>query len=107
MITYRAQVLKPYIAELAKNVSTEGVPTMRPMWYEFPDDSNCYNVDDQYMLGPLYLVAPVSIQNATNRSVVFPTGASWQNIWDNSIQVGGVTIIVQAPLDIIPVYKRM
>ena len=107
MITYRSQVLKPYIAELAKNVSTEGVPTMRPMWYEFPDDSNCYNVDDQYMLGPLYLVAPVSIQNATNRSVVFPTGASWQNIWDNSIQVGGVTIIVQAPLDIIPVYKRM
>ena len=107
MITYRAEVLKPYLAELARNVSAEGVPTMRPLWYEFPNDAAAYNVDDQYMLGPLYLVAPVTVQNATSRSVVFPAGANWQNIYDNSIQVGGMSITVQAPLNIIPVYKRV
>ena len=107
MIKYRAEVLKPYIAELARNVSAEGVPTMRPLWYEFPSDPASYNVDDEYMLGPLYLVAPVTVQNATNRSVVFPIGNNWQNVWDNSIQEGGVTVVVQAPLDIIPVYKRV
>jgi len=108
MVTYRAQVLKPYIAELARNVSAEGVPTMRPLWYEFPQDPAAYDVDDQYFLGPLYLVAPVTVQNATNRSVIFPAGAQWQSVWDLSVvENGGQTKVVQAPLNIIPVYKRI
>jgi alpha-D-xyloside xylohydrolase len=108
MVLYRANVLKPYIASLAQNVSAEGVPTMRPLWYEFPADAAAYNVDDQYMLGPLYLVAPVTVQNATSRSVVFPAGAKWQSVWDASVvENGGQTKIVQAPLNIIPVYKRV
>jgi alpha-D-xyloside xylohydrolase len=108
MITFRATVLKPYIAELSRNVSAEGVPTMRPLWYEFPGDPAAYDVDDEYLLGPLYLVAPVTVQGATNRSVVFPAGASWQSVWDASVvEAGGVTKVVQAPLGIIPVYKRV
>ena len=107
MIVFRANVLKPYMAELARNVSAEGVPTMRPLWYEFPSDASSYGVDTQYMLGPKYLVAPVVIQNATNRSVVFPSGASWRSVWNSSdVRVGGVTVVVDAPLDIIPVYER-
>ena len=81
---------------------------MRPLWYEFPSDPACYNVDDQYLLGPDYLVAPVVVQGATNRSVVFPSGVSWQNIWDPTIVIsGGQTQVVDAPLTVIPVYKRV
>lgn len=109
MILYRANVLKPYIAALARNVSAEGVPTMRPLWYEFPQDPAAYDVDDQYLLGPELLVAPVVVQGATNRSVVFPgKGVQWQSVWDASVVVtGGVTLVVQAPLNVIPVYKRV
>jgi alpha-D-xyloside xylohydrolase len=110
MIRYRASVLKPYIAALARNVSAEGVPTMRPLWYEFPQDPAAYGVDDQYLLGPDYLVAPVTVQNATNRSVVFPGDASvqWRSVWDAGVVVGGgTTRVVQAPLNVIPVYKRV
>lgn len=32
--------LKPYIAELAVNVSARGVPTMRPLWWNFPEDEH-------------------------------------------------------------------
>ena len=100
--------LKPYIAELAANVTKTGVPTMRPLWYEFPDDANCVGVNDQYTLGPKYLVAPVTTQGATNRSVVFPKGASWKNLFDPSdVVVGGVTKMVKAPLDTIPVFERV
>ncbi len=106
MVTYRAQVLKPYIAELARNVSAEGVPTMRPLWYEFPEDPAAYGVDDQYLLGPTYLVAPVTQQNATSRRVVFPAGANWQSIWDGTVEAGGTVKDVDAPLSIIPVYRR-
>ena len=45
--------LKPYIAELSANVTASGVPTMRPLWYEFPADPKCVGVNDQYLLGPV------------------------------------------------------
>ena len=107
LIRFRASVLKPYIAALAANVSAEGVPTMRPLWYEFPQDPACYGVDDQYLLGPELLVAPVTAQGATNRSVVFPAGADWVSVWDSSVvEAGGGTRVVQAPLSVIPVYRR-
>jgi len=100
--------MKPYIAELAANVSATGVPTMRPLWYEFPDDPNCVGVNDQYLLGPKYLVAPVTTQNATSRTVVFPKGASWKSIHDEKdVVTGGVTKHVNAPLEIIPVFERV
>jgi alpha-D-xyloside xylohydrolase len=106
-ILFRRDVLKPYIAALAKNVTVEGAPTMRPLWYEFPSDPSAYDVDDQYLLGPSLLVAPVVVQGATNRTVVFPAGATWVSVWDASVKVaGGVTIVVDAPLTVIPAYWR-
>jgi len=106
-VLFRRDVLRPYIAALAKNVTVEGAPTMRPLWYEFPSDPSAYDVDDQYLLGPSLLVAPVVVQGATNRSVVFPAGATWVSVWDASVKVtGGVTVVVDAPLTVIPAYWR-
>lgn len=108
MVRFRAEVLQPYIAALAANVTARGVPTLRPLWWEFPADPAAWGVDDQFMLGPSYLVAPVTAQGATNRSVVFPAGAGWRSVWDPSVIVeGGVTIVVQAPIDTIPAYVRV
>ena len=106
-IRVRAQ-LKPYIAELSINVTARGVPTMRPLWYEFPTDPKCVGVNDQYLLGPSLLVAPVVTQNATEREVYFPAGADWQSFFDpTAVAVkGGSRQMVQAPLDNIPVYWR-
>jgi alpha-D-xyloside xylohydrolase len=100
--------LKPYIAELSLNVTARGVPTMRPLWYEFPTDPNCLGVNDQYLLGPDLLVAPVTLQNATSRSVYFPAGADWQSFFDPTAAAvkGGSRQMVQAPLESIPVYWR-
>jgi alpha-glucosidase (family GH31 glycosyl hydrolase) len=65
-------------------------------------------VNDQYLLGPKYLVAPVTTQNATSRTVVFPKGASWKSIFDQTdIVTGGVAVQVKAPLEIIPVFERV
>jgi alpha-D-xyloside xylohydrolase len=51
--------LMPYLYEAARAAHTEGVPVMRAMVLEFPDDPGCAHLERQYMLGPDLLVAPV------------------------------------------------
>ena len=106
-VRFRAEVLRPYVSDLAVNVTRDGVPTVRPLWWEFPDDPASWGVDDQFLLGPDYLVAPVTTQNTTQRSVVFPAGAVWTSVWNASdTVVGGVTLVVDAPISVIPAYRR-
>lgn len=51
--------LMPYLYAAAVEAHETGVPVMRPMLLEFPDDPACRTLDRQYMLGPDLLVAPV------------------------------------------------
>lgn len=51
--------LMPYLYQQAEQAVTAGVPLMRPMFMEFPNDPNVYNLDLQYMLGDSLLVAPI------------------------------------------------
>ena len=109
-VRVRAAQLAPYIAELSANVSAAGVPTMRPLWWEFPADPGAVGVNDQYLLGPSLLVAPVVTQGATTRDVYFPGDATtkWVSFWDPAAPpvAGGARHTVAAPLDTIPVYRR-
>ena len=70
---------------------------MRPLWWEFPADTGSYDVDDQYLLGPELLVAPVTTQNATTPRY-FPAGAKWQSFWDHRFVVDGGKRVVDAPV---------
>jgi alpha-D-xyloside xylohydrolase len=51
--------LMPYLYQAARTAHLSGVPMMRAMVVEFPDDPACTHLDRQYMLGPDLLVAPV------------------------------------------------
>merc|ERR1712216_31425 len=100
--------MKPYIKELAQNVSARGVPTLRPLWYEFPEDPKTVGIDDQYFLGPEIMVSPITKQGAVSRDVYFPAGASWQNFFDSKEVIpGGTMSTISAPLDTIPVYRPL
>ena len=81
---------------------------MRPLAYEFPSDPKCRGINDQYMLGPKYLVVPVTTQGATTRVVYFPAGAEWVDVLGTDrtkVIAGGQTLTVDAPLDTIPAYS--
>eukprot|EP01043_Picozoa_sp_COSAG02_P023705 COSAG02_NODE_1273_length_13520_cov_2.622010_3_plen_171_part_00 len=109
MVRLRSEVIKPYIQELDRNVTSRGVPTMRPLAYEFPNDAKCAGINDQYMLGPKFLVAPVTVENATTRTLYFPAGANWLDVLGkdpSKVIKGGQSLTVDAPLDTIPVYSR-
>lgn len=97
--------LKPYISKIYKEASENGSPLMRTMFYEFPQDEKCWNLKDQYMFGPDYLVAPILTADTFKRDVYLPAG-KWENINDNKVYEGGQTVTVDAPIECIPVFKR-
>lgn len=98
--------MKDYIKGLMNEASKNGSPVIRTMFYEFPEDERCWELDDQYMFGSKYLIAPVLYQGMTEREVYLP-GGEWKNIHDGEIYSGARTIKAAAPIDIIPVYERL
>jgi alpha-glucosidase (family GH31 glycosyl hydrolase) len=91
------------IAELALQAARTGEPIMRHMLYEHPEDG-FETVNDQFMLGDRYLVAPVLEKGARSRRVRFPRGR-W--LGDDGTFVEGPTELeVEAPLSRLPFYTR-
>ena len=103
----RREELRPYVRFLMKRAHEEGTPILRGMYYEFPDDPACSIMQDQYMFGEKYLVAPVMEMDQRSRSVYFPAGTAWKNVETGEMVAGGQRLDVDAPLDIIPVFERI
>lgn len=98
--------LRPYIREIMTQAHEKGTPVMRPLFYEFPQDENAWEVSDQYMFGADLLVAPVIEEKQTVRSLYLPKGAKWLDVWSGKMYDGGVRIETDAPLERIPLFAR-
>jgi alpha-D-xyloside xylohydrolase len=98
--------IRPYVMEQMATASVTGLPPMRALFLEFPDEPPAWDVRDQYLFGPDVLVAPVTALGARERDVYLPEGASWLDAWtgERIEQNGWVT--AAAPLHRIPVYLR-
>ena len=90
--------LIPYISKHMKAASEQGVPVMRPMFFDFPEDTVCWTTGDQYMFGDDILFAPISARGQTDRNVYLPEG-SWTLTKDLSVHHGGGWVSVHAEID--------
>lgn len=66
----------------------------------------CWDIDEQYMFGSKYLVAPVMYQGMTERKVYLPHG-NWKDIHTGKVYDGLQTMNMPAPLEIIPVFEKI
>ncbi len=66
--------LIPYIKEHMDIASKCGVPVMRPMFFDYPEDKVCYETGDQYLFGSDIIFAPITMQGQTSRKVYLPEG---------------------------------
>ena len=98
--------LRPYIMEQVQVAHEQGLPPMRPLWVDFPEDKACLDVDDEFMFGPSLLVAPVVEQGAASRRVYLPAGTTWTDAWTGIEIEGGQMLTADTPLDKIPLYLR-
>ncbi len=90
--------LLPYIKSQMDIASKEGIPVMRPMFLNFPQDKNCYLTGDQYFFGEDILFAPISVQGQTKRKVYLPEG-KWILTKDKSVYEGGKWVEVSAQIN--------
>jgi alpha-D-xyloside xylohydrolase len=98
--------LLPYTYSLAYRSYQTGAPYMRALFMDFPGDPKVTDIPDEYMYGPAFLVAPVTEQGATRRTVYLPAGCDWYNYWTNERLHGGQTIVANAPIDTLPLFVR-
>ncbi|MDO5548449.1 MAG: glycoside hydrolase family 31 protein [Eubacteriales bacterium] len=98
--------MKPYIRSLMQEAHELGSPVIRTLFYEFPEDKKCWEIEDTYLFGADMLVAPITEAGADMRELYLPAGAVWTDAWSGKKYEGGQVIHVPAPLDIIPVFFR-
>jgi alpha-D-xyloside xylohydrolase len=96
--------MTPYILNQMKEAATSGVPPMRPVWFDAPDDEKTWTIQDQFMFGPDVLVAPIGELGARTRNVYLPAGRDWRHAVRGEKYAGGSWYEVDAPLDWIPVF---
>lgn len=110
--------LMPYIYSVSAHVHHDDYTFMRALSFDFRHDSNTYNIGDQFMFGPAFLVNPITepMYYTSNsdvlegvkktRDVYLPTGTAWYDFWTSRIFDGGQMIEAEAPLDRIPLYVK-
>lgn len=98
--------LRPYTRSLMEEAHEKGLPLMRTMFFEFPEDRKCWELTDQYMFGSKLLVAPVMEAGVRERKVYLPEGTVWVNAHSGQEYAGGQTVTADAPLEVIPVFKK-
>ena len=98
--------LRPYLHAQLEVAHETGLPPMRPLFVDFPDDATAWTVEDQFMLGPDLLVAPVLEARATTRELWLPTGKDWIEVATGNTIAGGQRTQVDAPLGRTPLFAR-
>ncbi len=98
--------LRPYVMEQMRVAHAEGLPPMRPVFVDFPDDPLAWECEDTFMFGPDLLVAPVTRYRARDRELYLPAGSRWSDPWTGDAFDGGSTVTAAAPLARIPLFLR-
>ena len=98
----------PYLYSLMREASVDGLPVMRPLFLEFPDDPACYTDESlSFLYGPAVLVANVVEKGAKTRRLYLPKGCTWYDMNDRlRAYEGGQSIEVPVSLGTIPMFLR-
>ena len=97
--------LLPYTYTLAWQAHTLGLPLMRALVLNYPDDPRAWSLGHEFLWGDDLLVAPVTREGATAWPVYLPAGV-WYDFWTGARDEGPRGLTVDAPLDRLPIFVR-
>jgi alpha-glucosidase (family GH31 glycosyl hydrolase) len=97
--------LMPYTYSLAWQARAQGLPLMRPLVLNYPDDPKVWDLASAYLWGDDFLIAPVTREGATTWPAYLPKGR-WHDFWTGAVYEGQRTVVVPAPLERLPLFVR-
>lgn len=117
------ETLRPYLTRVMDEASERGIPAMRALFLEFPEDERCWSWDGEFFLGPDLLVSPITEAGSRTARVYLPRGARWRQLLiapscgDEDQEAtasymlgetfeGGSELTIDAPLECIPLFIR-
>lgn len=95
----------PHLYTLFAEASETGAPIMRPIFFEYPDDENTYDISDQFLLGSNVMIAPIMEKGKTHRAVYLPEG-NWVNYWTEEEFAGNQHHLINGELDTLPIFVK-
>ena len=100
--------LMPYLYSMAGWVHLKDYTMMRALVMDWGGDKKVEDIKDQWMFGPALMACPVSEYKARNRSVYFPEGRAWYDLYTGqqivNSQLSNRKLVVDAPYERIPVF---
>ncbi len=117
MLRLRSRLV-PYLYALAGWTTQRAGTMLRALAFDFRTDPAVHDVTDQFLLGPALMVSPVTRPQSygpgsrplsdvePTRPVVLPAGTDWYDLWTDERLAGGQTVVVETPLDRVPVHVR-
>jgi alpha-D-xyloside xylohydrolase len=111
IIELRMQLI-PYLHAAFVRYHQEGLPPLRALVMDYPDDPATRVLDDEYLMGDSLLVAPVAVTESApatktpaQRTVYLPAG-EWQDFWTGQHFPGHQKMTITVPLDRVPVFVK-
>jgi len=102
--------LMPYLYSMAGWVHLKDYTMMRGLVMDFNDDCDVVDIKDQWMFGPALMACPVGYYKARSRSVYFPKGCGWYDLYTGrqivDSKLSNRQFTVDAPYERIPVFVR-
>ena len=113
--------LLPYTYSTSYQVMKNHASLMRPLFADYKDDKLTHNINDQFLYGASFLIAPVTAAQYVNtiteqhredfsitgtRNVYLPKGSRWIDFWNGQQLEGGQLIRKETPIDIMPIYVK-
>ena len=99
--------MRGYTRKLMEEAHIKGTPIMRTLFYEFPEDKECWEIEDEYMYGDKYLIAPILEAGVNERRIYLPVGVQWKECNCGRIYYGGQYITLTVSLDSMPVFEKI
>ncbi|MGB9857807.1 MAG: glycoside hydrolase family 31 protein [Dictyoglomaceae bacterium] len=103
-ITLRYQLI-PYLYSLFWISKEKGIPPLRSLILEYPEDPESIFNEDEFLFGPNLLIAPIYREGMKVRSLYLPKGG-WYNFWTEERLEGPNYFVISAPLEIIPIFVK-
>lgn len=99
--------MRDYTRGLMTQAHEKGTPIMRTLFYVFPEDPTCWEVETEYLYGDKYLCCPVLEAGSKSMKVYLPKAeGKWKSYWSDEEYDSGAWVEVETPLDTMPVFVR-